>query len=93
MLKTLGAQIKEYKKASILTPIFMILEVIVENLIPLLMASMVDNGVEKGNMKHIILIGVAMMGLAAAGLFTGFMGGVYGAKASTGFAKNLRSYV
>ena len=73
MLKTLGAQIKEYKKASILTPIFMILEVIVENLIPLLMASMVDNGVEKGNMKHIILIGVAMMGLAAAGLFTGFM--------------------
>ena len=90
MLKTLGAQIKEYKKASILTPIFMILEVIVENLIPLLMASMVDNGVEKGNMKHIILIGVAMMGLAAAGLFTGFMGGVYGAKASTGFAKNLR---
>lgn len=90
MLKTLGAQIKEYKKASILTPIFMILEVIVENLIPLLMASMVDNGVEKGNMKYIILIGVAMMGLAAAGLFTGFMGGVYGAKASTGFAKNLR---
>lgn len=90
MLKTLGAHIKEYKKASIMTPIFMVLEVVVETLIPFLMASMVDNGVDKGDMNHILLMGLGMVGLAAVGLFSGFMGGVYGAKASAGFAKNLR---
>lgn len=90
MIKTLAAHIKEYKKASVMTPVFMIFEVIVEMLIPILMASMVDNGVDKGDMNHILIMGLGMLVLAAVGLFAGIMGGVYGAKASTGFAKNLR---
>jgi ATP-binding cassette subfamily B protein len=90
MLKTLGAHIKEYKRASIATPIFMILEVMVDILIPFLMSSMVDDGVEKGNMHHIIVIGIWMLVLALFGLLTGALGGIYGAKAATGFAKNLR---
>ncbi len=90
MLKTLLGQVKEFKKASILTPIFMVGEVIVEMLIPLLMASIIDNGVEKGDMDYILRIGVVMLLLALAGLWTGVMGGKYGARASAGFAKNLR---
>ena len=90
MLKTLSSHIKEYKAASIMTPIFMILEVVVEMLIPLAMASIVDNGIATGDMRHIFLMGLVMTALAAAGLWTGMMGGKYGAKASTGFAKNIR---
>lgn len=90
MIKTLAAQIKEYKKASIMTPIFMVLEVVFETLIPFLMASIIDDGVEAGNMRHIFFIGAVMIGAALLGLFTGVMGGKYGARASTGFAKNLR---
>ena len=90
MLKTLGAQVGEYKKASFLTPAFMILEVIMEMVIPLMMASIIDDGVEKGDIHHIIMIGVFMIFAACFGLFCGVMGGVFGAKASAGFAKNLR---
>lgn len=90
MLKTLAAQVKEFKKASILTPFFMILEVIMEMIIPFLMASIIDDGVEKGNISHIYAVGACMVVVAAVGLFAGVMGGKYGAKASTGFAKNLR---
>jgi len=90
MLKTLGAQIKEFKKDSLLTPVFMILEVIMETIIPLMMASIIDNGVEAGNMQHIYVMGACMVGVACVSLFSGFMGGKYGAKASTGFARNLR---
>ncbi len=93
MLKTLGAQIKEFKTASILTPICMIGEVIMEMLIPLLMASIIDDGInaENGaNMNHVYLIGVLMMLTALISLAFGIGGGVFGAKASTGFARNLR---
>lgn len=90
MLKTLGAQIKEFKKDSILTPVFMILEVIFETLIPLLMASIIDDGVSKGNVHHIYVIGGVMIVMAIGGLITGVLGGKYGARASAGFAKNLR---
>ena len=90
MLKVLGAQVKEFKKASILTPIFMILEVIMETAIPLLMASIIDDGVEAGNMQHIYTVGAWMIAAAAVGLFAGMMGGKFGARASTGFARNLR---
>lgn len=90
MIKTLAAQIKEYKKASIITPIFMILEVIFEMLLPFLMASIIDDGVEAGNMRHIYTVGAVMVAAALCGLFCGVMGGKYGARASTGFAKNLR---
>ena len=68
MLKTLGAQIKEFKKDSILTPFFMIGEVIMETVIPLLMASIIDDGVEAGNMRHIYLIGILMVAAALIGL-------------------------
>lgn len=90
MLKTLGTYIKEYKKASLITPVFMIMEVILETLIPLLMASIIDNGVEKGDMRHIVLMGLLMTVLAVGGLVAGMLGGKYGAMASAGFAKNLR---
>ena len=87
MLKTLGAQVKEFKKASIATPIFMILEVIMEMIIPLMMASIIDDGVEKGDLHHIYVVGAFMVVAAAIGLFAGIMGGKYGAKASAGFAE------
>lgn len=90
MLKTLGAQIKEFKKDSILTPIFMIAEVIMETIIPLLMASIIDDGVNAGNMKHIYIVGALMVLTAILSLCFGIGGGVFGAKASTGFARNLR---
>ena len=90
MLKTLARQIKEYKKVSMMTPVFMVLEVIMDTAIPLIMASIIDYGVEVGDINHIYKMGALMIVVAAFGLFTGYMGGVCGAKASTGFAKNLR---
>ena len=90
MIKTLAKQIKEYKSASLVTPIFMILEVAMEMVIPLLMASIIDDGVQAGDMKHIFAIGCYMILAAIVGLFAGVLGGKYGAKASTGFARNLR---
>lgn len=90
MLKILGAQIKEFKKDSIMTPIFMILEVIMEMIIPLLMASIIDDGVNAGNMNHIYKVGAYMVVAAIIGLWAGMMGAKYGARASTGFARNLR---
>lgn len=90
MLKTLGAHIKEFKKDSLLTPFFMILEVIMEMLIPLLMASIIDDGVNAGDMNHIYKIGACMVVVAGVSLYAGAMGGKYGARASTGFARNLR---
>ena len=68
----------------------MILEVLMETLIPLLMGSIINDGIEAGNMKHIYLMGGAMLIAAVVGLYAGAMGGKYGARASTGFAKNLR---
>lgn len=90
MLKTLGAQVKEFKKDSFLTPVFMILEVLMETIIPLMMASIIDDGVDAGNIEHIYLMGVCMSAAAGISLFAGAMGGKYGARASTGFARNLR---
>lgn len=90
MLKTLGAQIKEFKKDSLLTPIFMVLEVFMEMLIPLLMASIIDDGVNAGNLKHIYITGGLMFVMACFSLCFGLLGAKYGASASTGFARNLR---
>lgn len=90
MLKTLAAQVKEFKKDSILTPVFMILEVLFETMIPLLMASIIDKGVETGDINHIYKVGAMMGLLALCGLWAGVMGGKYGSRASTGFARNLR---
>ena len=90
MLKTLLRQVKEYKWVSIATPICMLLEVLMETMIPFLMASIIDEGVEKGNLQHIYIVGALMIGTAVIGLIGGLLGGRFGAKASTGFAKNLR---
>ncbi len=90
MLKVLGAQIKEFKKDSILTPVFMILEVIMEMIIPLLMASIIDDGVDAGDLNHIYKVGGIMIVMALIGLWAGLMGAKFGARASTGFARNLR---
>lgn len=90
IIRVLGAQVKEFKKDSILTPIFMVAEVIMETLIPVMMAFIIDQGVEAGNMKNIYLMGALMVLAAAISLTVGFLGGKYGASASTGFARNLR---
>ena len=90
MLKTLASQVKEFKKDSILTPVFMILEVLFETMIPLLMASIIDKGVEMGDIHHIYKVGAMMGVLALCGLWAGVMGGKYASRASTGFARNLR---
>lgn len=90
MLKVLGAQIREFKRDSIITPLFMILEVIMEMIIPMLMSSIIDEGVNAGNLSHIYKIGACMAAAALVGLWAGIMGAKYGARASAGFAKNLR---
>ena len=90
MIKTLAKQIKEFKAASIATPLFMILEVLMEMIIPYLMASIIDKGVNTGDIHHIYKVGGIMVVAAVIGLFAGMMGGRFGAKASAGFARNLR---
>lgn len=90
MLKTLGAHIKEYKWASILTPVMMLFEVAMETIIPLLMASIIDDGVNKGDTQHIYIMGAWMVVAAIFALLTGCLGAKYGAKASMGLGKNLR---
>lgn len=90
MIRTLLNEVKEYKKASIATPLFMILEVLMEMMIPFLMASIIDDGVNAGDLRHIYKVGGIMVAAAAIGLFAGIAGGRYGAKASAGLAKNLR---
>ena len=90
VLKTLLAEVKEFKKDSILTPLFMLLEVAMEMIIPLMMASIIDEGVNRGDMHHIFVIGAYMILAALIGLWAGMMGGKYGARASAGFARNLR---
>ncbi len=90
MLRTLLKEVKEYKRASIATPICMIFEVAMEMVIPFLMASIIDDGVNAGDMAHIYKVGAVMIAAALMGLLAGMLGGRYGAKASAGFAKNLR---
>lgn len=90
MLRTLALQIKGFKKDAILTPICMILEVVFETMIPFLMASIIDKGVEAGDIGHIYRIGGCMVALAACGLLAGVLGGRFAARASAGYARNLR---
>ena len=90
MLKTLLAEVKQYKKASILTPAFMVGEVVMEILIPMLMVYLIDSGVEKGDVRTICITGGAMAVMAMLSLACGVLSGKYGARASSGFAHNLR---
>ena len=90
MFKKILSNVKEYTAASVATPIWMIFEVIFEVLITLSLQTIVDEGVNKNDMGVIEKMGLLMVLLAAGSLLCGFMGGIYGAKASTGLAKNLR---
>lgn len=90
LIRTIAKEIREYKWASITTPLFMLLEVLMETLIPYLMASIIDKGVNAGDIGHIYRIGGLMIVAAAIGLLAGMAGGRFGAKASAGLAKNLR---
>lgn len=90
MIKTLAKSIREYKKDSILTPVLVSLEVILEVIIPLLMARLIDFGIDKGNMIYIWKIGAFLLLAAFISLFLGAAAGKTAAYASAGLAKNLR---
>ena len=90
MIRTILGQVKEFQKDSLLTPVFMIWEVVMEMLIPLLMAAIIDDGVTKGDMGFIYRTGGIMLGVAVLGLIAGMLGAKYAASASAGLARNLR---
>ncbi|MBE6032762.1 MAG: ABC transporter ATP-binding protein [Clostridiales bacterium] len=90
MIKRLSQSIRQYKRPSILTPVFVIGEVILEVLIPFLMADLIDYGIDMGNMDVIVRYGIILVILALASLTCGAMAGKFGAEASAGFARNLR---
>ena len=89
-MKELLRQVKQYKKDSILAPVYSALEVVMEVIIPFVMALLIDEGVEKGDMNKILFYGILMIVLAMISLLAGIMAGKYAASASTGFACNLR---
>ncbi len=90
MLKKLASCVGEYKKASLLAPLFVTCEVMLEVLIPWLMSYIIDKGVEKSDMNVVISIGVLLLFLVGLSMFCGAMSGRYAAIASAGFAKNIR---
>ena len=90
MIKKLASYVKEYKKDSILTPIFVVLEVIMEVIIPLLMARIIDVGIQNGDVHYILEMGVLLIVSAILSLTFGMLSGRFAAKASAGYAKNLR---
>ncbi len=90
MIKKLKAYIKEYKKVSILAPLFVILEVVMEVIIPLLMAKIIDTGIPNQDIKYIVETGILLVISAIMSLGFGILSGRFAAKASSGFAKNLR---
>lgn len=90
MVKTLLGQVKQYKKASLLTPLFTALEVVMEVLIPLVISLIIDRGIEAGNIQQIYFYGGIMVIMAMASLIFGILAGKYAASASSGLACNLR---
>ena len=90
MIKKLASFIKEYKKYTILTPIFVVLEVIMEVIIPLLMAKIIDVGIQNNDVKYILEIGALLIVSAIMSLAFGMLSGRFAAKASAGYSKNLR---
>ncbi|WP_041700170.1 ABC transporter ATP-binding protein [Clostridium sp. BNL1100] len=90
MIKKLLSYVKEFKRDSIVTPVYIALEVAMEIAIPLLMGWIIDNGVEKGNMKYVLTIGAVMVVVSIFSLTFGVLAGKYAARASSGFARNLR---
>lgn len=90
MVNHIAAAIRDNKKNSILTPIFVSIEVFFEVLIPLVMAALIDQGIDAGDHHAILRLGLILIGMAAAALFFGVLSGVTAARASTGLARNLR---
>ena len=90
MIKKLAGQIKQYKKETILTPVFASLEVVMETLMPIVMAKIIDNGIEAGNMSYVYKCGGVMVLMAFLSLTFGVVAGRLAATASTGFSYNLR---
>jgi ATP-binding cassette subfamily B protein len=90
MIKRLAGCIRQYRTATILTPIFLILEVIMEILVPKLMVSLIDKGIVAGSMSYIVKIGLILILCAMISLVFGILSGKYAAEASSGFARNLR---
>jgi len=90
MIKKLARSIREYKKDSILAPLFITLEVIIEVIIPLMMADLIDFGIELGDMAYIVKMGIALITASLLSLACGALSGSYAARASSGFGKNLR---
>ena len=90
MIKTLLKQVKQYKKESLLTPLFTALEVLMEVLIPFITASIIDKGIEQGNIGQVYFYGGLMLIMAFLSLLSGVLAGKYAAAASSGFACNLR---
>ena len=90
MIRPLLSCVREYKKESLLAPLFVTLEVVMETIIPLLMAALIDDGIEKQNISYILLMGVLLLVSALVSMLFGAFSGNYAAKASAGFAKNLR---
>ena len=93
MLQSLIAEIKEYKKPSILSSLYMVFEVMFEISIPFIMATLLDKGVQKGDMTTVLTYGLLMLVFAFLSLFCGMQSARYGAFASAGFAKNLRKAI
>lgn len=90
MLKTLMGCIREYKRDSLLSPLFVTFEVLLEVFIPLVMAKLIDYGIEAGNMSMIFKIGAGLLALSLLSMLLGSLSGVFAARASAGYAKNLR---
>lgn len=90
MIKKLMESIRQYKKASILAPVFVLVEVAMEIIIPLVMAELIDKGIDQGNMPSVIKFGIILLVAAMISLLFGALAGKYAAIASSGFARNLR---
>ena len=90
MIKRLLQEVKQYKKSSILAPLFMVGEVTMELMLPFLMSFIIDKGIDQGNMAEILKYGGLMLGCAFVSLFCGVMSGYHAAYASSGFVRNLR---
>ena len=90
MIKRLMKSIREYKTPSLLAPFFVALEVVLEVIIPLLMANLIDDGIYQGEMRLVYKIGIELIICAILSLIFGMLSGMFAAKASSGFAKNLR---
>ena len=90
MIKKLASYVKEYKKSAIATPIFVILEVVMEVIIPLLMARIIDIGIQNNDIHYILEMGILLIISAILSLTFGMLSGRFAAKASAGYAKNLR---